>query len=786
VHDGSVGGVGGGHTIKDEGGAGLPAQTVLNIIGQPAEARNDAPGAETELHIAAMVRYDAIVDKAQQTLHSATALPVYSTLEAARAAGHDSVFIRDGDYTADASVTIAGVDNLRYIWGESRRGVDMPAVTIIRDDCYIGNVGWTSTRKLTIEGNRIFADSVFLGGTSNLDLGPSSNRCKAIRPLAVSAVTPINNLGIDNFIENPTFIACAGTYLIRMQDDSGASGNFALRGGIDGGTAIACASGFQMDVSQLFVRNFTAISHTGGLVSVGGGFVASYNTVSNNVAIQSGGTASLIGGTSGTNWQIVGNTFFPSPGSGKSNTVGGLTGGVINIPQGSTCASNLIVSLLAVTAGNRQALINAGGGLSLITGNTIVHGGTALATAGYSPAVTLTVAVAPGDTVLTVGDSTAVAVGDIIGITGKELIRVNSKTATTLTVVRAAFGTGPALSHANGSTVVKGAILCMYQTNTFGSLFTNNLLTTSAALIAVRTAFTAIGLGDSTSSFQHVISGNLFVEQVVLAPLGLLLLVESNSKLNWKESSLVNNVVGTGNVNVFPPGDWVLFPIQSPNSMAQIANNVGIITEDYIFSYVDDFTMGASAPSIVDNINWDFDTTGAVTYALQAASGGVIRLTTTTTVRAAMQKGHDFVVIANALGTTNFVDIEFILTLVQLTDTRLFAGAGTTFVSNTIPTNFAGVSYDSALSANWRLATAVAGVITYVDSGIAATTGKVKLRVRDVGGEIRLYVDGVVKARQTTAGNIPGATLRPGLTIFPLAAATKSVDWDTSLLRCTR
>lgn len=101
-------------------------------------------------------------------------------------------------------------------------------------------------------------------------------------------------------------------------------------------------------------------------------------------------------------------------------------------------------------------------------------------------------------------------------------------------------------------------------------------------------------------------------------------------------------------------------------------------------------------------------------------------------------------------------------------------------------------SYDTNVGANWLIQSIDGGVPTNQDSGIAATTNYVILRMEchtHGGNHVHFYIDGVQAANSPITTNIPddaGDYLMPYLRIITLAAAVKSMDIDYVYLRQER
>lgn len=77
------------------------------------------------------------------------------------------------------------------------------------------------------------------------------------------------------------------------------------------------------------------------------------------------------------------------------------------------------------------------------------------------------------------------------------------------------------------------------------------------------------------------------------------------------------------------------------------------------------------------------------------------------------------------------------------------------------------------LGANWFAVTKAGGVPTATDTGIAPVVGSKKFHFEASTGEVKFYIDDVLKATHTT--NIPATFLQPNITIEPLEMVVKTL-----------
>lgn len=104
---------GAGHAIHEEVAAALTTRADLHFMGKGLLAQDNAPSTRTE--VIAGAYYDAIVDS--DDTNAAGKGNVYSDLQAAITAGHQSIFYRIGTDTAD--ITIGAGDAVTRIIGDS-------------------------------------------------------------------------------------------------------------------------------------------------------------------------------------------------------------------------------------------------------------------------------------------------------------------------------------------------------------------------------------------------------------------------------------------------------------------------------------------------------------------------------------------------------------------------------------------------------------------------------------------------------------------------------------------
>lgn len=109
-----------GHTVHEETGAALTSRAALHFMGGGVTAADNAGSSRTEVVVGTV--YDAIVDSADT--NAAGKGNVYSTLQAAITAGHNSILFRSS--TDGSDITIASTDSVSRIVGDSSLTASVP------------------------------------------------------------------------------------------------------------------------------------------------------------------------------------------------------------------------------------------------------------------------------------------------------------------------------------------------------------------------------------------------------------------------------------------------------------------------------------------------------------------------------------------------------------------------------------------------------------------------------------------------------------------------------------
>lgn len=154
-----AGGGGSGHTIHDETGAALTTRAALHFMGSGVFAQDNGGSTRTEVVVGTV--YDAIVDSADT--NAAGKGNVYSTLQAAIAAGHNSILFRSS--TDGSDITIGSGDGVTRIVGDSSTTAVMPVNITCQKTGVLFDSLTFSSKKLTLEATQCRAFACIFAGT---------------------------------------------------------------------------------------------------------------------------------------------------------------------------------------------------------------------------------------------------------------------------------------------------------------------------------------------------------------------------------------------------------------------------------------------------------------------------------------------------------------------------------------------------------------------------------------------------------------------------------------------
>lgn len=235
--------------------------------------------------------------------------------------------------------------------------------------------------------------------------------------------------------------------------------------------------------------------------------------------------------------------------------------------------------------------------------------------------------------------------------------------------------------------------------------------------------------------------------------------------------------LGLGNVdNTSDVGKPVSTAQQTAISLkADIFNPITTAYDD------DDFTSGGSANGTIGKLGWALVGTSAPVTA-ETGRPGISRLSTTAVA------GNIAYLRAIATGiaslhTADMFDITWMIRMVETALTQVRAGLQT---ASTDP-GAAGAYFERlAADTNWFSVTRSASVQTRKDTGIAAGTGWLRLRLRRIDATtLGFSVNGGTEVTHGTSENLPNAAIAHGLQIVTGEAVIKNVDVDYFSCRIT-